>query len=181
MNRHQRARLAVAVIVGLAVFLLGSLYNEVRQRDQHIATLQKAQQSIVDTLAAILAKAGQADQAAVAAGQQASNVAAVLERVRTVDPDVVAAAIKKAGITGPAGPAGKTGVPGPPGPAGTAAPTMTTTAAPAGTSSTTRPSGLSTTSSTRPASTTTTSSSSSTTTTTTCRLNLLGIVKGGCR
>lgn len=172
-DRISRARLAFAVLMGLIVFLLGSLYQGVKQRDRRIAQLVAVNETVVDKLADVLAHTIAAEKAALEAGQTpAVRVEDILDQVKGVDQALIDQALQKAynqvarGPTGPTGRAGPTGPQGPPGTSTPAASTTTTTAA--ATSTTARP----------PPSSSTTSSSSTTTTTTTappCTVRLLGV------
>lgn len=153
MPPRRRARIAVAVIVGLVVFLLASLAHEVRAKDRQLDRLAAAQQTVVDKLADVFAHTLAAEKAALEAGQTpAVRLEDVLAQVRGVDQSVVTEALQKAykAVSGPPGPAGPQGPPGP-----AAAATTTTTAATT-TTSTTRPAPATTTTRPTPSSTTTT-------------------------
>lgn len=167
-DRISRARIAFAVLMGIVVFLLGSLYREVKERDARIAQLVAVNQTVVDKLADVLAHTIAAEQAALEAGKTPTvRVEDVLAQVKGVDQALIDQALEKAynqvarGKTGATGPAGPAGPQGPPGTTATTAASTTSSTARAPTTTTTRP-------------TTTTTSSSSTTTTTRCSVSLLG-------
>lgn len=172
MTVSNRRRIAFAVLMALIVFLLGSLYHEVRVKDRDIAHLATVQRTITDKLAEILAHTLQAEQAALEAGQTPTvSLEDVLAQVKGVDQSIIDDALAKAyrAVASTPGAAGATGARGPAGPAGPpgAAAAPSTPAAPAGTTTTTRPAPS------------TTSSSTSTTarptpTTRPCTLGLLG-------
>jgi len=168
MTASHRRRIAFATLIGLIVFLLGSLQHQAKRRDEAVAALQKANEAVVNKLAEVLERTIRAEQAALEVQQTPLvRVEDVIAQVKGIDQSLIDEALQKAykavaSTPGPAGPTGATGARGPVGPAGTAA---TSTTAPAGTTSTTRA---------PPASTTTSTSSTTTTTTRPCALGLLG-------
>lgn len=173
MRRPTRTRVAVAILVGLVVFLLGSLVHEVQDRDRKIDRLSASNETVVSTLADVLTRVIAAEEAAKAAGKApAVTVDDVLAKIRGLDQGIVDEALRRAqkaakGPPGPPGPPGRQGAAGPPGePA--VAPTTTTTS-PA------------TTTTTHPAPTTTsTRSSPSNTTTTRCAVAIGPVLRLGC-
>lgn len=162
-----RARIGFAVLIGLIVFLLGSLYHQSKERASAVQSLQRTNQTVVDKLAEVLERTIRAEQAALNAQQTPSvRIEDVLTQVKGIDQALIDQALQKAYRAVSTNP-GPPGPPGPAGPPGTTvttrpAPTTTTTAAPGGTTTSTQP---------QPTSTTT----STTTTTRPCAVGLLGV------
>lgn len=169
MTASHRRRIAFAVLIGLIVFLLGSLQHQAKRRDEAVAALQRTNEAVVNKLAEVLERTIRAEQAALEVQQTPLvRVEDIIAQVKGIDQALIDEALQKAykavaSTPGPAGPTGATGARGPVGPPGTAA---TTTTAPASTTTTTR----------APPRPTTTSSTTRPTTTTTrpCALGLLG-------
>lgn len=168
MRRNLRARLSFAILIGLIVFLLGSLYHEVKAKDQQIAKLTASNQTIVNKLADIFTHTLQAEHAALVAGESSSvNVNAIIDQIKGVDQSIIDAALQKAykqvatqavaGKTGATGATGATGSRGPQGPQGNSSSASTS-------------SSTSTTNTTSKVSTT--STSSTTTTTRSCTIKI---------
>lgn len=177
-RRTTLERLSVVVIIALVVFLLASVVALLQKvdssnaaRDRALAALKVTNDGIVAKLADVFAQVSLAEQAAEAAGkipqQTVDQVVAGLRGY--VDPALVAAALKKAGLI-IAGPQGPRGPQGPSGPSSSSSSTVTT--ATATTTATTRATVPTTTSQS------TTTSSSTTTTTRPCLIDLLGIRLG---
>lgn len=165
LDRIYRARIAFAILIGLIVFLLGSLYHEVKVKDRSIAALTQSNQTVVVKLSEIFTHVIGAETAALDAGQTPTlRIEDILAQIKGVDQGIIDEALKKAytqvarGATGPQGPAG---------PAGPAASTSTTTGLAGTTTTTQRPT-------TTTSSTTTTTRPTTTTTTRPCALGLLG-------
>lgn len=168
MRPFTRRQWSYAVLIGLIVFLLGSLYHELHVKDRAIASLTQSNQTVVDKLAEILGHVITTETAAIEAGQTPTvRIEDVLAQIKGVDQTIIDQALQKAykqvgrGATGPQGP---------PGPAGPAA-SSTTTTRPAGSTTSTPPAPATTTTS---ATTTTTRPAATTTTTRPCTLRLLG-------
>lgn len=93
-NRHQ---IAFAVLMGLIVFLLGSLFHALKERDASIAKLTAQNHTVVTKLTEIFEHTLAAETAATAAGQKpVANVQDVLNEIRGVDQAIIDAALAQA-------------------------------------------------------------------------------------
>lgn len=139
-NRHQ---VSFAVIIFLVVFLLGSLFHELKSRDVTIARLTESNQTVIFKLSDIFVHTLAAEAAAQQAGQVPTvRVEDVIAQIKGVDQRIIDEALQKAYRD-------------------IAAQAKVT----ASSTSTTRPASTATTATTRATSTTTTARATTTTTT----------------
>lgn len=172
MTKTSRAKVSFSVLIGVIVFLLGSMYHSIKIRQAQIDRLTVVNQTVVDKLTDILTHTLSAETAALEAGNTpAVRVEDIISQLKGVDQALIDEAVKNAyknvaqGKTGATGATGKTGATGPTGPSGTTATTAQAT------TSTAQP----TTTTTRAPPTTTTTRPATTTTTRPCSIRVLGL------
>lgn len=97
MKLYNRRRYALAIILGLIVFLLGSLYREVKAKDVEIARLAAINKTVVDKLTDIFTHVLSAETAAEEAGQTPKvRIGDIIEQIKGVDQSLITEAIHQA-------------------------------------------------------------------------------------